>query len=725
MGVFCLVAERSHNVLEEASVPQSVVAHYELFEKLGEGGMGVVYKAQDTRLDRVVALKFLSHHLTSNETERARFLREAKAAGSLNHTNICTIYGIEEHDDEQFIVMEYVDGKTLRSHLAGSRSPMSVDQIVDWGNQVVEALAAAHEKGIIHRDIKPDNIMITGRNQIKVMDFGLAKLKGSSGLTRSGISVGTIAYMSPEQIQGMNVDHRTDLWALGVILYEMLTGQHPFQGQYEPTIMYEILNVQPKAIQVLRPESPEHLQVLVSRLLEKDHTKRVSSAAEIAPQLRKPTASLPAAKDEKSIAVLYFENMSSEKEGDYFCAGMTEDIITDLSKIKVLQVISRTDVLPFRNKEVNIRQVGEMLNVNYVLEGSVRKAGYRMRITAQLIDVRTGFHLWAERFDRMVEDIFDLQTEVARKIAEALKVSLSESEERQIAQKPTDDLKAYDFYMRGQDLLHRRGRKNTESAIQMFENAVAIDPTLAPAYAGLAEACSYMYEWYDGKGSWLGKGIEMNQRALALDPASLEARFGIAMVYLHQKRIAEARRVLEGILQDNSQFYPACVRLGMILEISGDIEAAGEYYRRASGLKPYEDDPWMHLDRVYRRMGRNELAEEAARKVIEVASRKLEASLEDLMVMSRLAVAYARFGAKEEANATLKAVYQRGPTDGLALYNCACAYALLGEKTKSLLALRSAFDSGFRAVMNTAKTDEAFDSFRDDPAFAALIAESD
>jgi len=702
---------------------QSVISHYELFEKLGEGGMGVVYKAQDTKLDRVVALKFLSYHRTADETERARFLQEAKVAGALNHPNICTIYGIEQQGDEQFIVMEFVEGKTLRTHISHPPSPIPLDQIVDWGLQVAEALTAAHEKGITHRDIKPDNIMVTPKNQIKVMDFGLAKLKGGSGLTRSGASVGTIAYMSPEQIQGLEVDQRTDLWAFGVILYEMLTGQHPFRGQHEPTIMYEILNVQPKAIQTLRPDSPEHLQVLVSRLLQKDPAKRISSAAEIILLLRRPAAETPSTKGDKSIAVLYFENMSSEKEGDYFCAGMTEDIITDLSKIKVLQVVSRTDVLPFRNKEVNTRQVAEMLNVKYILEGSVRKAGDRMRITAQLIDVRTGFHLWAERFDRLVEDIFDLQNEVSHKIADALKVSLSESENQLLARKPTDDLRAYDLYMRGQELLHRRGRKNNDAAIQMFQNAVAIDPSLASAYAGLAEAYSYMYEWYDGNALWLGKGIEMNQKALTLDPTSIEARFGIAVIYFHQKRFPEAKRILEGIVQENSQFTPACMRLGMISEISGDLDAALQYYRRASDLKPYDDDPWMHVDRIYRRMGQDKAAEEAAKKVIEVTSKRLEASLDDLIVMSRLAEAYARFGAREEAYATLKAVFESDPTDGLALYNCSCAYALLGEKDRALASLRRAFESGFKAVMNTAKTDDAFDSLRDDPDFKQLTAD--
>jgi len=273
------------------------------------------------------------------------------------------------------------------------------------------------------------------------------------------------------------------------------------------------------------------------------------------------------------------------------------------------------------------------------------------------------------------------------------------------------------------ELLNHRGKKSNEAAIQMFENAVAIDPSLASAYAGLAEAYSHMYEWYDGDALWLGRVIETNQKALNLDPTSLEARFGIAVVYFHQKRFTEAKRLFEGILEENSEFYEACIRLGMILEISKDFDSALEYYRRASNVKPYDDDPWMHLNRIYRRMGLDESAEEAARKVIEVTSRKLETNLDDLIVMSRLAEAYAQFGAKEEAYATLKAVFETDPTDGLTLYNCACAYALMGEKNRAFVLLRSAFESGFKAVTNWARTDAAFHSFRDDPEFKQVIAE--
>jgi adenylate cyclase len=402
---------------------------------------------------------------------------------------------------------------------------------------------------------------------------------------------------------------------------------------------------------------------------------------------------------------------------------MTEDIITDLSKVKELKVVPRFDVLPFRKKEVNTRQVGEALRVNYILEGSVRTAGNKIRITAQLINVRDGYHLWAERFDRQVEDIFDLQNEVSQKIVSALKVSLTDTEKELLAQNPTDNLRAYDFYMRGREHLYLKGKRNTESAISMFENAAALDPGFAASYAALAEAYSSMYEWYDGSSGWLSKAIEMNQKALELDSSSLEAQFGIAMVYFHHRRFAESKRAIDEILKQNSEFYPGYLRLGMIAELEDDHETALKHYRRAARLKPYDEDPWRYLVGVHRKLGNDSSAQEAALKVIEITSRKLEASLDDVIVMSRLAEAYARFGSREEAHATLKQVFESELTDGLAIYNCACAYALLGENRSALVSLRRAFQSGFRTVAHWAKTDSSFESLRDDREFQELVAE--
>ena len=702
----------------------TTISHYRILEKLGEGGMGIVYKAQDTRLERLVALKFLPADLSETPDARQRFINEAKAASALNHPNVATVYDIGEADLRSFIAMEYVEGDTLKSRVKAGRLPL--DQVKAMGLEIAEGLQAAHAKGIVHRDIKPDNLLLTSSGHIKIMDFGVAKL-GNGGMTRTGTTVGTLAYMSPEQLVAEDVDQRSDLWSFGVVLYEMVAGELPFRRGTEAAVIYEILNRDPTPLETHRPDVPPTLRAVISQLLQKDPASRPASAAEVIARLRGSGTGIAAASSApaKTIAVLYFENLSSEKESDYFCAGITEDIITDLSKVRDLRVVPRTDVLPFRNKEVNTRQVGDALRVNYIVAGSVRKAGNRIRITAQLVGTRDGYDVWADRFDGLVEDIFDLQNEASRRIVEALKVSLTQAEKDSLAKKPTDDLRAYDFYMRGREYLNRRGRKNTEAAIRMFENALGIDANFAAAFAGLGEACASMYESYDGRSLWLARAIEMNQEALGRDPGSVEVQFGIAMVYWHQGRLAEAKRTLLAVLEADPQFFPACMRLGILAERHGDcdLQAALAWYRRASELRPHDDDPWRYLAGLYRKLGQVNAAHEAALNVIEITSRKLEASLEDVVLLSRLAEGYARYGGKEETHAILRRVLELDSGDGQALYNCACAHALLGEGTSALLSLRRAFDSGFRGVVHSVRADSAFDSMRSQPEFQKFIAE--
>ncbi len=704
------------------------ILHYKILEKLGHGGMGIVYLAQDTKLDRKVAIKFLPQNISVTSDEKERFKIEARASAALSHPNIATIYAIEECEGQTFIVMEYIKGTELKEKIKSGPLPLS--EIISISYQIGEGLEASHKAGVVHRDIKSQNIMITNDGKIKIMDFGLAKIKDGDQVTKVGATVGTVSYMAPEQMQGGNVDARADIFSFGVIMFELLTGRMPFRGEHEAAIMYSIQNEEPLSIQDLRPDAPPSIVKVILKMLEKDPQRRYKGASDFISDLNKSQQTVNVQRkgktdQKKSIAVMYFENMSSEKESDYFCAGITEDIITDLSKIKELKVLSRTDVLIFRNKEINTTQIAEALQVNYILEGSVRKSGSKMRINAQLLDVEDGSHLWAERFDRNVDDIFELQNEISQKIVEALKVSLTETEKESLQENPTDNLKAYDFYMRGRESLNRRGRKNNEEAIQMFEKAISMDSNFASAFAGLAEAYSYMYEWYDGKTLWLEKSIECNQKALNLDPSSVEAKFGIAMVYFYQKRLNESKSELENIVEANPKFYPAYIRLGMISELSKDINSAVRYYQIASGLKPHDEEPWVHLDSVFRRMGDIESAQEASMRVIEITAQKLEASQDDPVVMSRLTMAYAWFGGKEESKAILKKLFETDTNDGLVLYYCSCTYSLLGEKEKAIISLQRAFNAGFKGLANWANSEAAFDSLRNDMEFKELISRSE
>jgi len=696
-----------------------IISHYKILEKLGEGGMGVVYKAQDTKLDRIVALKFLPKHLLCDNGAKTRFEHEAKAASALSHNNITTIHEIDEFDGQMFIAMEYCDGRTLK--LVIEKETLSIKMVLDIGIQICEGLAIAHEKGIIHRDIKSDNIMLTPRGQVKIMDFGLAKLKGIPKVTRAGTTVGTVVYMSPEQVRGEEVDQRTDIWSLGVVLYEMLTGQLPFKGDYEAAIIYEILNTDPKAIQWFRSDVPDHILTLVSQLLQKDPTNRLSSAKEVIQRLQERSPEEKPEEGKKSIAVLYFENMSSEKENEYFCAGMTEDLIIDLSKIQHLKVIPRSDVLPFRSKEVNSRQVGKALGVHYILEGSVRKGGDRIRITAQLIDVKSGFQVWAERYDRLLEDIFDIQIEVSEKIAEALKLSLTESEKRSLAKKPTDDLRAYDFYMRGSELLLRRGHRDRQTAVQMFEHALSIDPHFSLDYVALAEAYSYNY-LSGGDRFWLEKMMEMNERALSLDPDLIEAQHGIGMVYFHQKRFAEAKREFEKVISIKSDFYPAHFWLSWTLEILGDHDSAIRHLKSAADIKPYSEEPWHRMEHSLRRKGELKAAQEAGDKVIELGARKLELNPKDVIALSRMAITFANKGESGKAIEAVKGIMQIDPSDSWALYNCAGAYASLGKKEEALAYLESSLKEGGLHLIEWIEGDPYLESIRNDPKFQEILS---
>ncbi|MGK2858890.1 MAG: protein kinase domain-containing protein, partial [Thermoanaerobaculia bacterium] len=528
------------------------LSHYRITSKLGSGGMGIVYEAEDTTLGRRVALKFLPIELARDGATLERFQREARAASALNHPGICTVYAIDQHEGQHFIAMELLEGETLSERV--SRGAVPAAQLLEIGIQISDALESAHAKGIVHRDIKPANIFVNSRGQAKILDFGLAKIEQGRGsdptdatavrpdeLTKAGTTLGTISYMSPEQARAQLTDARTDIFSLGTVLYQMATGVLPFQGETAAVVFEALLSRDPKPPTEIVPSLPPELNRILAQALEKDRSYRYQSAGELKTALLRLRRDLDSGgrqaadssgrmqaydTSEKSVAVLYFENISGVKEDEYFRDGITEDIITELSKIRELRPRSRATVLAFRDKQATPAEIGHQLGAAYVLTGSVRRAGSRLRINAQLIDTRTDFPLWSERYDREMQDVFEVQDEIARKIADALRITLSPQEREALAAKPTDNLQAYDQFLRGRNYAARLSRQDLEFAIQMFENAVSLDPGFGLAHAALASTYAQFYYLCDRSPRWMDRAREATARASAIRPDAVEVLVG-------------------------------------------------------------------------------------------------------------------------------------------------------------------------------------------------------
>jgi TolB-like protein/Tfp pilus assembly protein PilF len=512
------------------------VSHYRILEKLGEGGMGVVYKAEDTKLGRPVALKFLPPTLTMNAEARERFMQEARAASALDHRNICNIHDIEQADDGQvFIAMAYYEGATLKQRI--ERGPLKLSEALDIAIQAADGLARAHEGGITHRDIKPANIMITDRGEVKLLDFGLAKLKGAVDLTKAGTTLGTTGYMSPEQAHGRLIDHRSDIWSLGVVLYEMVTGRQPFRGEYEQTIIYSILNDEPEPVTAVRANLPIELDRVIGKALAKNSSERYQTMTDLLVDLRslekrmgqrgEPVTRPKGALGRKrialaagaaalviaaaiiawphlfphraalidSIAVLPLDNLSGDLAQEYFADGMTEALITDLAKIGALKVISRTSVMRFKDTTEPLPKIARALDVDAVIEGSVLLIGDRVRITAQLLEAATDRHIWAESYERDLRDVLSLQQEVAREIAKAIKVAVTPAEAATLTKVVQVDPKVHDLYLRGRYHWNKRTAEDLEKSIEYFQKAIALDPQFALAYAAMADAYLVIANW--------------------------------------------------------------------------------------------------------------------------------------------------------------------------------------------------------------------------------------
>ena len=773
------------------------ISHYKILAKLGAGGMGEVYLAQDTRLDRKVALKILPADVASNQDRMNRFVREAKAAAALNHPNIAHVYEIGESDGLHFIAMEFVDGTTLRETMYQER--IDLEKQLRYLQHAAEGLAKAHAAGIVHRDLKPDNIMISSDGHTKILDFGLAKLieppaaqtgEGDSldeaatvilpQQSTPGLIMGTIGYMSPEQAQGKTneIDQRSDIFSFGCILFEAATRLKPFEGDSAIQSLHKLIYEPAPLIKDLNPSAPADLQRIIRRCLAKDPEQRYQSIKEVAIELKElrrelessavadTTLSPPASGNRavstdsshdslgsmiKTIAVLPFHNLSGDPEQEYFADGVTEEIINALAQIPRLRVAGRSSSFSFKGRHEDLRSVGAKLGVATILEGTLRRAGNRLRITAQLIDAGSGYQLWSERYDRVLEDVFAVQDEIASTIAARLQLSLSTGSEFHQVEPPTRHIGAYELYLKGRELLYQRGL-SIPKAIDCFTQAVALDPEYAQAWAGLADG--YTTSGYSGlkpAAEVMPRALEAARRALQLDPDLAEAHNALACAtLLYERHFDLAEKEFKRALELNPN-YPqarAWYALFFLQWVSGREREA-----HAEMMKLLQVDPLSGYANViasfsYLSSGRASEAVEHGRRGVELdpnsylAQWSLSAALEAdgqyeeaaaaadraLAISGRhgwalmtLASIYASWDKPDKARAVYRELEARSARDYVQPAALALSAAAAGDMDRAISFAQQAVDDRDPLFVMMARSWPAYDRLRTDSRFLELV----
>jgi serine/threonine protein kinase/tetratricopeptide (TPR) repeat protein len=703
----------------------NIGSSYSIEREVGRGGMATVYRARDRRHHRSVAVKVLNPDVAA-ALGTTRFLQEITTAAGLSHPNIVPVHDSGEHEGVVYYVMPHIDGETLRERLnREQRLPLS--EVVRITTRVAAALDFAHRNGVVHRDIKPENIMLFEGEPL-VLDFGIAKAitaAGGENLTRTGVAIGTPAYLSPEQVSGeTNIDGSSDQYSLACTIYEMAAGTPPFTAASPQGVIAKRFTEKPRSLTEVVPGTPQEFADAVSRALSLESADRFPSVTEFAQALVRATAATGGVtagdSDKPSVAVLPFTNMSTDAENEFFADGITEEIISALTKVRALDVPSRTASFAFKGKALDVDEISRKLKVRNILEGSVRKAGNRLRITVQLVDVATGNTLWSERYDRELADIFAIQDEISTSIVDALKVVLSGEEEAAIKKIPTQSVRAYEYYLRGRQLFHQRREETLNAAEDMYRRAIALDPNYALAYAGLADCSAFRATYHGGHEEALDQADAASKRALELDPNSAEAHASRGLTLSHQRKFAEAEAEFEEAIRLDPTLYEAAYYYGRTLQVQQKHEQAVGMYERAVEIRPDDYQALSFVTSAYRAIGNREKAREAARRLVETAATALSLNPGDARALYLGAISLEVLGESRKAQEWAQRALQIDASHPVMLYNIGCFHAVAGRVDVAIDHLERAVELGFHHG-DWFVTDSDLGNVRDNPRFKELL----